>query len=83
MQRLTFAQRNQALWLLAGGARQTEVARRFNVTALKISSLVTREKAAGTTVDHPRPGQPRVTSTATSLTQQICDGSVYCKCHGW
>jgi len=55
MQRLTFAQRNQAFGLLAGGATQTEVARRFNVTDSTISSLVTRVNAAGTTADRPRP----------------------------
>jgi len=62
MLRLTFAQVNQALGLLAGGATQTEVARRFNVADLMITKLVTRINATGTTADRPRPGQPRVTS---------------------
>jgi len=61
MPRLTFAQRNQALELLAGGATQTEVAGRFNVADSTITRLVTRVNATGTTADRPRPGQSRVT----------------------
>jgi len=61
MPRLTFAQRNQALGLLAGGATQTEVARRFNVADSTITRLVTRVNATGTTADRQRLGQPRVT----------------------
>jgi len=62
MPRLTFAQRNQALGLLAGDATQAEVARRFNVTDSTISRLVTCVNVTGTTADRPHPGQPRITS---------------------
>ena len=50
------------LGLLAGGATQTEVARRFNVADSTITRLVTRVNATETTAERPRPGQPRVTS---------------------
>ena len=67
MPRLSFAQRNQALGLLAGGATQTEVARRFNVAESTITRLVIRVNATGTTAGRPRPGQPRVTSVPKKI----------------
>jgi len=47
---------------LAGGATQTEVARRFNVADSTISRLVTRANATVTTADRPCPGKSRITS---------------------
>lgn len=59
---LTVEEANQAIGLLLGGARQIDVADRYNVSQSVISRLNNRFNETGSVMDRPREGRPRSTN---------------------
>ena len=64
MPRLDAATRNIAIGRIQAGESQYAVARDYNVNRSTISCLWQRYQQNGITDDHPRSGQPRVTTAA-------------------
>ena len=62
MPRLNSEERAQAFAMLESGRTQEQVARRFNVSRSTILRLIRRARDAGTFIDRPCSGRPRVTS---------------------
>ena len=62
MPRITLAERNNILGVLAFGISQTVVAGQYNVSRSTISRLVERVNVMGTDDDRLRSGAPRVIS---------------------
>ena len=76
MARLTRQQREREIGMLHRGLIYNGVARRTRCQPLTTSRLHQREMQTGTTVDHPRPGQPWVTMEAQDRhirLSHICD----------
>ena len=62
MPRLSNTERERAVGMLQGNISMRTVARRLNCHPSTISRLQQRLRLTGSTIDRPRPGQPRVTT---------------------